>query len=310
MFKTPYETTIARHSLLNNITSALAIALSNYELATCELSGNVQVVTGLKTGAVKIPQFTHPVVFEDAYKNKRIAIDGRTCVAVRGSSSEIAVPKNLPEYALLAYRAITQKCWMAGHYNDIRNVSTIIGGIYSRWVSETVARQFQLAPDVQLKLAILSAFFYICQFIPKDAFDPKEELKHAAQVARYVGVSVDFAQKELSGIGHINDLKEFADLVRSLNLSVRLDKFDHAVMLTILTGYWLGNRDREMVAVALEYPPTFITLVYQAINERGYAKTRLADMILRNYDKGDNLKQLSMNFKQLVRVWKDAELEC
>ena len=33
-------------------------------------------------------------------------------------------------------------------------------------------------------------------------------------------------------------------------------------------------------------------------------------MILRNYDKGDNLKQLSMNFKQLVRVWKDAELEC
>ena len=309
MFKTPYETTIARHSLLNNITSALAIALSNDELATCELSGNVQVVTGLKTGAVKIPQFTHPVVFEDAYKNKRIAIDGRTCVAVRGSSSEIAVPKNLPEYALLAYRAITQKCWMAGHYNDIRNVSTIIGGIYSRWVSETVARQFQLAPDVQLKLAILSAFFYICQFIPKDAFDPKEELKHAAQVARYVGVSVDFAQKELSGIGHINDLKEFADLVRGLNLSVRLDKFDHAVMLTILTGYWLGNRDREMVAVALEYPPTFITLVYQAIHERGYAKTRLADMILRNYDKGDNLKQLSMNFKQLVRVWKDAELE-
>ena len=199
---------------------------------------------------------------------------------------------------------------MAGHYTDIRNVSPIIGGIYSRWVSETVARQFQLAPDVQLKLAILSAFFYICQFIPKDAFDPKEELKHAAQVARYVGVSVDFAQKELSGIGHINDLKEFADLVRSLNLSVRLDKFDHAVMLTILTGYWLGNRDREMVAVALEYPPTFITLVYQAINERGYAKTRLADMILRNYDKGDNLKQLSMNFKQLVRVWKDAELEC
>ena len=310
MFKTPYETTIARHSLLNNITSALAIALSNDELATCELSGNVQVVTGLKTGGVKIPQFTHPVVFEDAYKNKRIAVDGRTCVAVRGSSSEIAVPKNLPEYALLAYRAITQKCWMAGHYNDIRNVSPIIGGIYSRWVSETVARQFQLAPDVQLKLAILSAFFYICQFIPKDAFDPKEELKHAAQVARYVGVSVDFAQKELSGIGHINDLKEFADLVRSLNLSVRLDKFDHAVMLTILTGYWLGNRDREMVAVALEYPPTFITLVYQAINERGYAKTRLADMILRNYDKGDNLKQLSMNFKQLVRVWKDAELEC
>ncbi len=310
MIKTPYETTIARHSLLNHITSALAIALSNDELATCELSGNVQVVTGLKTGAVKIPQFTHPVVFEDAYKNKRIAIDGRTCVAVRGSSSEIAVPKNLPEYALLAYRAITQKCWMAGHYNDIRNVSPIIGGIYSRWVSETVARQFQLAPDVQLKLAILSAFFYICQFIPKDAFDPKEELKHAAQVARYVGVSVDFAQKELSGIGHINDLKEFADLVRSLNLSVRLDKFDHAVMLTILTGYWLGNRDREMVAVALEYPPTFITLVYQAINERGYAKTRLADMILRNYDKGDNLKQLSMNFKQLVRVWKDAELEC
>ena len=184
MFKTPYETTIARHSLLNNITSALAIALSNDELATCELSGNVQVVTGLKTGAVKIPQFTHPVVFEDAYKNKRIAIDGRTCVAVRGSSSEIAVPKNLPEYALLAYRAITQKCWMAGHYNDIRNVSTIIGGIYSRWVSETVARQFQLAPDVQLKLAILSAFLYICQFIPKDAFDPKEELKHAAQVSR------------------------------------------------------------------------------------------------------------------------------
>jgi len=308
MFKTPYETTVARHSAMNSITSSLAVAFSNQELGYAGISGNVLVLTGLKNSAVRVPPFTHPVVFEDAYKNKQIAIDARSCVAVRNNGGEVINPRNLPEFALLAYRAVTQKCWMAGNYNDIKNISPIIGGIYSRWISETITRQFQLAPDVQLKLAILSAFFYICQFIPKDAFDPKEDLKHAAQVARYTGVSVDFAKNSLEGIGHIEDLKEFSDLVRSLKLSVRLDKFDHAIMLTILTNYWLSNRDREMVAVALEYPPTFVTLVYQAIAERGYQKTRLADLILRNFDKGDNLKQLAMNFKQLVNVWKESQL--
>ena len=68
MFKTPYETTIARHLIVNSITSSLAVAFSNGELGRSELSGDVLVVTGVKNGMVKIQPFTHPIVFEDAYK--------------------------------------------------------------------------------------------------------------------------------------------------------------------------------------------------------------------------------------------------
>ena len=52
---------------------------------------------------------------------------------------------------------------------------------------------------------------------------------------------------------------------------------------------WFGANAKEILAVALEHPPTWLSLVYIALKERSYKNTSLAKIALRYaLNKGGN----------------------
>lgn len=307
MIVSPYDTTACRHYPLGDLQRSLAAAMSLGILySDYELFGDLAVVTTIKNSAHKIPPFSHPVQFEDVRGNKRYAIDSRAFTSTRTDGSAKLVVRNQADFDLLVSRAILQKAWDAEHYNDIRNISPITASVFTRWISETLAKQYMLQPDVQLQITLITAFFFICQFIPKELFDADNTLKHANAISRITGVELKLCEKAIDGAPHLEDLKDYCDFIVDQKYSVRLDKLAPAMVIAYMASSWLGPQSRELIAVALEHPVTFTTLIHSAISERGFQKTRLGDLLLRSFDKGDNFKQFVKNFDRVVEVWRVA----
>jgi hypothetical protein len=307
MIISPYSTTACRGYNLVEIQQALAKALVVNEIGvepvlTEQVNTNIIVVTPLRFQSVIIKPFAHPIHFKTVDGEDRIAIDARSMVSQRADRNASPSLRSRNEFAMLLARAVMQQCWDNGHYSDIRNISPIPHQLYQRWVSEVVSRQYNLAPEVQAKIACIAAHFYSCQF--KENGDDMNRTMHESNLSRVTGIGTAFIKEALDGVPFIGNLTEFCQAVRERNWSIRLENFTPAIMIQILAGSWMGQHAREMVAVALEHPPTFTVLVYEAINDRGGKKTRLGDILHRSYNKGDNFAVFSTNYRRCLDHWR------
>jgi hypothetical protein len=66
-----------------------------------------------------------------------------------------------------------------------------------------------------------------------------------------------------------------------------LNNLNTATLYPIMAGTWYGANSAEMVAVALEHPPTWVTMVYQATTARSYYHSALAKMLEQNQYKNE-----------------------
>lgn len=307
MFVSPYDTTACRGYSLQEICASLAKALVINEIGvepvlTDGVGTDIIVVTPLRFQSVVIKPFSHPIHFKTADGETKIAIDARSMVSQRQDRTVQPSLRARNEFAMLLSRAVLQKCWDNGNYSDIRNISPVPHQLYQRWVAEVVSRQYNLAPDVQAKIACIAAHFYSCQF-KADGSDVNRTM-HEANLSRVTGIGTAFIKEALDGVEYLGNLTDFCTAVRERNWSVRLESFTPGIMIQLLAGSWMGQHTRETVAVALEHPPTFTSLVYEAINDRGGRKTRLGDILHRSYNKGDNFAVFSTNYRRCLDHWR------
>lgn len=302
----PYSTLAAGHHPVDNIKTVLTKAFTLGELSEDYgyLGNNVKLVVGAKDAVTEIPPFAHPIEFESVEGKKYLAIDIRPFSALRKSTEDEPSIRNRSEYSLAGARALLQEAWNEGHYDELRNVSPVGAAVFARWLPESLARQFGLDPLVQMKLAVVTAYYYLCLFEPDTTVPNKERSRFITQAARAVNTTYETAEEILEGIGHIGTLKEYCNTIKEANFSVRLERFEPAVVLQLVSGSWFGNQSRELVGVALEHPPTFLALLHSAIVDRGFYKTRLSELVNRSFSKGDQLRLFEINFKHLVEAWK------
>jgi len=308
MIISPYNTLAASYHQLGAIKSALTTAHTAGELCYDfeYLGSNIVLVVDAKDAVVKIPPFAHPIEFEAVGGKTYTAIDVRPFATMRKSVEDPHMIRNRGEYSLAASRALLQQAWLAKAYDDIRNISTMSGAIFARWLPESIARQFGLDPSVQLDLSIITAYYYFCLYEPSPVAAVHERSRFITQTARAVNTNYDRVEQLLTDVPHIATLRDYCDMVKGKGLSVRLERFEPAIVMQLVAGSWYGNQSREVVGVALEYPPTFMSLVHAAITDRGYFKTRLAEMINRNFNKGDQLRSFEINFKRTAEAWKSV----
>lgn len=306
MIHTPFDTAVCRHYSLTEICKALALAEAHGELQRVdEQTSGVLMVTSLKTNQVRVPQFSHPLYYVNARKEVRLAIDARSLVSPRDSIDQPLRVKSPMELALLTHRAILQRAWSDGRGSELRNISSLPQAVFARWVSETIARQTELTPDVQLKLSILTAFYFSCLFMDdEETLSEQRVLKIATSVAKSTYAPLQNVLDVLEGVPVLRNLGDYCDEVRAKGWSDRLAKLEPGLVLAFLAGSWNGVQAQELVGVALEHPPTFYSLLFAAINERGFKRTRLADLMLRWGGRSGEVDLYTQNYRRFLDAWR------
>lgn len=308
MIISPYGAQVTKHLILGSTQDKLVAALANNELSFLpdEAGSNIVFVAGAKDAVIDIPRFGHPIEIEAVGGEKYLACDIRSMVSPRRSVKDAPFVRSRGEFTFMVRRAILQRVWNEHEFGELKNISKMPISIFAQWVSEAMTRQLSLDPQVQLNLRVLSAFYYLCLFSPPVSHtDDRERLKYAVQISNALNYrNVDDIMQVIEDVPHLENLGQFCKAVVDKQFSVRLERLVPGLLITWIVSSWYGSSAREVAAVALEHPPTFLAMVYASITDRGYRKTRLAEMILRNYNTGDQFRDFETAFATVISKWR------
>lgn len=299
MFLNPYDTTLESKVVLTKILQQVQLAKAEGRLvAAVENIPNIYAVVGKGPGVDSIPAFSHTLVDEN-----QLYIDLRSHGAAVYHNQEYTKPTaGIP--ATLIKQAILQVAWMSTTQarKEMYHMSSLSVQVFSSWISELVTRRLALDDMTQMKLAALSAWYFICLFKTEAEFnhDSERGAPAAVKINRLLHIPIEVCQ-EIVEVGYLTDSKAFVDAVRGLG-SLKLEQFNQGLLYSMVSGSWFGPKD--MISVSFEHPPTFIAILHTVLNERGFHKTLLGASAQRHL-KGDALQRFNQTFIATVRSLED-----
>lgn len=246
-----------------------------------------------------IHAFTHPLPLVSSERHQgaevkvKIAVDVRPFGKWDRAQMQFRIT-NPQEYELATLRGRLSYIWL----NDLlkekiqpvyfRDLSPLCMRVYADWISIETSRRFALEPGQQYKLNILAAIFYFTLFTNDEKWEEQDNIRCSAYVSRALRCSqpdvlevLEQLEKPMSGIA------DFCIAAAVVTGSLRLQELTPAVLFALVGGSWFGAHARELVHVALEYPPTWIALLYRAIEERGYQGTGIGKLVNRTARNGE-----------------------
>lgn len=284
MFMHPYETTPCSSYVLKDIVSALQHALANGELRPAKTLKNhvVEDIYEVPPYGKAVPPFSHPISFSH-HKGTAWALDTRAFVReLRTGDQKIVNPT---EYQFLLLRGMMTKRWAEGESSEFLSVADLPARVFIRLLSEGIVRRLGLSPMDQQTLVVVTGFYFFSTFYPEVKFEEDELLKIATRITRLTAVPVTRVLEILDPLPKPKDVYDYCNLLKTAVGSSRLDKFTPGLLYAIVGGCWYGAAAREVVAVSLEYPPTFFAMLYMALTDRSYRTAYFTKMVI-SVDKG------------------------
>lgn len=285
VYKTAYDTIACKEFVLTKITHGLKQANVNGQLTAVS---RIFTVEGGSAQVDAIPSFAHPVLIneENIYA---LAIDVRTFGKFDQHQQHFVI-RNLTEYNLAVYRAKLNYIWIEDSTTLLRDISPVCMGLFSSWISEAVAKRFALNPREQLDLSILAAVYYNSLFHDKDELEENDKVRLATTIGKAVKSSAQDVFNIVDKISVIHTVRDFCTTAGAVTGSIRLHELNTGVLFAIMGGTWFGTNSREMVAVALEHPPTWIAILLSAYTERSFSASPIGKLCERgsNKDAGKN----------------------
>lgn len=254
-----------------------------HQSVNSEFDFNYVLVEGGNTFSDHIPFFGHPILFNNQTKDnngqpiKELALDVRNFGKYSPADDSFIV-RNRPEYNWAMGRLILNNIWIKNRYEVLRDISTIPLSTYASLISESLARQFALTKLEQINISILASYFYYGLFTNDERFDEMEYLKIVAAIGRANKTPNENIVTILDELDRvvIKDLKELCDVITKITNIESLKMLNCGLLISLVSGLWYGNNSREIMAVGLEHPPTWIMIVFASISDNTYTRSLLS----------------------------------
>lgn len=308
MYPSPFNTTPCKNHKMADIEASIKPLLIDQVLRHDEakdfkskqsstLDSRVYLVDDNEPG---IKPFAHPIVMEidnHGTSEKRIIADVRAASRIDKNTGALKGSADL-DYLRLRCR-IMDLVWIDDNSADLLNMGDFQIKVFSRLLSENISRRMNLQFDVQMRMQVIAAYYYICMFYDEVLTDETSKMKIAKRIGRSIQLTVPNVLLVLDEIEPMYTIGQFTETLRSKGQSIRLEKLTPGLIYNMLGGIWYGSNAVEQVAVALEHPPTFVSMLHLAMIDRGYRKTILGQIVLR-YTKDDLAKTFTSNLKRML----------
>ncbi len=301
MFGSPYSTTIGTKFPLTRVELALQKADIQKQLHV--VSPQTPWLVAVTDDTADVPVFVHPVIMNDPNRGRKIAIDLRsykrnfTVIEDMASGNSYLQIAPYGGAAITVNRAVLQYHWESDTADMLLGLSNLPISVYSKWLSEQIIRGLAVEEQYHLQLQVVLAFFFIGQF-SESGLDQQGMQRLANKVSQCTGVAVSLVLEFIPATMP----QDVPGLVALLNdgYGMRLEHLNIGAFYTITTkGFFGVMRPDEVLAIAIEYPPTFLAIVHAVVNDRSYNKTPLL-MAAKRYDRNQAFKHFNMAFEDLV----------
>lgn len=315
MHKDCYETTVGSVYSTKPIVEAIKEALIKDSLGYMNLNVksidgyNPVFITGLHHSEMQIPLFAHPITIKGSKGEHYVCADIRFFVRKDTPLDNVEKSiKNLTEYNFAKSRTILSMLWQTGHEGKIKNGLQFGGVVYAAWLSETISKTFALDFKDQTTLNILTHFYYQSLFMDQEEYSKDDKERMAVQTIKATKAPSEFVFAVFDKIGKLNSIEDYCIQVTSILENVRLKNFNVAVLLTIISNSWFGTNAKDIIKVALEHPPTWVAVVWTALNERTY-KNSLVYRIAERFGKRGAADEFNQSYTLLVKEYIQRDKE-
>jgi len=300
--KTAYDTTACAGFRMAAIVDAIQEARARDYLTAADNVAYVEVSTGA-SGQVKafkhalyIHKWTNPKDWQGARAGNDdpiLAMDVRAAGRFDATTGRFKVT-NSTMYKNLVYRAGLTSVWLTNGAAAFRNITPMATGIFASWLAEAIGFKYALDPKSKIELMIVAGLFYQSNHVEGVEFDKGNESRYLASVANALRLNVTEVARVYQQTQAIVSLEDFCTKAKQVLNNVRLENLNGGVLISMMGSTWTGDNAPELVAVALEHPPTWISLVYEAATNMALKKVGLSKIVERSqYKDGlDRLKQM------------------
>ena len=283
--KSPFDTVALSAVPFKHLIEAVTRALVAAELPTLTVKAGdaeegfqIYMVQGGNSFADQVPFFNHPLLFTHTAggRNEKVCVIDVRNFGRYNANEKSFIVRAPAEYALAIRRAILTHLWTNGKGNVIRDLSDLPAMTFCALLSESIGHRFSANPFEQSVLATLAAFFYYCQFTDASELGEVESAMLQAKIAKITSVPATTVAEVLKDVNCLHGIESFVDVVKSKINGPAFENFNLGTLFTLMRGSWFGTGAAEMVGVALEHPPTWISLVDASVASQTYKRTSMA----------------------------------
>lgn len=275
--------TINRSAYQVTATNGFNLKKTLSRLEEAEVNGSVPQAAGWKVRALhggspsanEVPHFDHPLYFPGEQGSQGHTVFDARPYGSYDKLQERFTIRNEGDYNLALLRAKLNWIWNAENVVGLRELSTLPMTVYASWLSTTIAHKYTLEGEEQMRLQALAGYFYACLFTDDEEFSEQDLNRTVGQIAKSTNVAADTVFQVAAGLPVLKTLADFCTAAAKVTESVRLAELNPGVLLTLMGGTWQGNTKVEMMGVAMEHPPTWITVLFMAMTSRNYKNSRL-----------------------------------
>jgi hypothetical protein len=272
MFNEPYDTSVLRRHPVKQLTEQLETNFVQGNLHPVavpaahdeELTG---VVYEVLPGNDSVDLMEAPKLLTTR-EGVKVVIDSRATKSVdrHGEASKVTAPT---DYQFALREAILTYLWQqdAAAFSQLGELPI---RVYARWVSDALVRRLGLDDLDKLHIQIAAAFFYVCGFSDGE-MEEGRRLGVSTIIARALSLPMQLVVELVNKYGYIADLSDFVNKIKLVEAgNVRTQQISVGLVYELLKGSWFGARKSMIITSALEYPPTFLTMLLSAYNDRSY----------------------------------------
>ena len=301
LYTDSYQTTVGAAFVTKSVETAIKQAIIKDSIDRMSLrvksEGEFQPVfiTGAYPSESDIPLFTHPISIMSLDHRKFLCTDLRLYVKKDIDIEHVeAGIRNLTEFNFVKSRAILNLLWINGESAMIKNSLLFGTSVFSHWLTDTIVRAYALDFKDQSTINVLCAFYYLTLF-DNEHMNKEYKEKLAVHTIKATKVPAEFVFSVLDKVEQMNSINDLIQAIIDITENSRLNQFNLAVLLTLIKNSWYGTQVKEILAVCLEHPPTWLAIVYASLSERTYknsmifkiaerlGKKGLADEFMANY---------------------------
>lgn len=254
---------------------------------TKSLSGSNGLIHALVEGDT-IPPFTLPIKLRDTHG------DVKVCIDLRRSKREYRLddlgeqysPLPLSDAKFLTDLAILVNVWSISP-NAFSPIYNNACRVYASWIGFEISKRLTLSVQDQTRMIIYFAYFFLTRSLPTKTIHQNDFNFMVMMISRLFGFNQDEVNNVLMGFQYEipQTLDALCKKIREMEENPKLKDFSTLLVMTMLFGGWISSiNPRELIGVAIEYPPLFIMMMYRGLNERGFKKARISDLSLRLLD--------------------------
>lgn len=293
IFKTAYDTSVAKGYDQKALNDSILKAFIQGQTTNIKKD-----IFAISEGNLAKP-FPHPFLVEET----GIAIDVRQYVKSSNvhdqdrQELEIRV-RNRSEYDLLVNRASLLKIWLEYKPEELLYIHPSLMTIYAEWITSSIGKRFALDyKEITMIKALCGLYFLSLYSEERDwnEFFTANALLKITQIMRVPSLLVKETIMDITE--PLTDIESLVNLIKEKCDNIRLSGLTPGIVISILSNTWFGNNHAELLAVAIEHPPTFIALVYAAINDTLYRRigfSQVVSNVLKNEQRNVSTKILEL----------------